>query len=176
MDDDTFAAAMGEVTPISQQKTHIIPSRKKPKPHEILAQREQYQQPSTRTPLFPQQRTALDDDKEPWTLRANGVSPVVMRRLAAGQPPVVMTLDLHGEYREPALRQLQQAIVQAYQEGKRVLRVIHGRGMHSSDKPVLKQAVYHDLQYGVCATHVLAAIPEVGSRGGACLVLLRRKK
>jgi len=175
-DDDAFAAAMGKVIPLSQQQKHIVPNPKKLKPHDVVAQREQHQQPPVNLPLVQQHTKPSHDQTDPWLLRANGVSQVVMRRLAAGQPPVAMTLDLHGEYRESALRQLQQAIVQARQQGQRVLRVIHGRGMHSSDKPVLKKAVYDELRHGSCAAHVLAAIAEQGSRGGACLVLLRRQK
>lgn len=172
-DNDPFAAAMRKVRPLSQQNKHINHHAKQVKARDIVRERTTHT-PSTST--ISHKKHAPDQQHEPWTLRASGVSATVIRRLAAGQPPVAITLDLHGQYRDAALRQLQQTITQACLDGRRVVRVIHGRGMHSSDKPVLKQAVYHDLQYGSCASRILAAIPELGTRGGACLVLLRREK
>jgi len=68
-------------------------------------------------------------------------------------------------------------VQQAMREGIRALSVVHGRGLHSQDnKPILKQAAYHWLREGPLAHLVLAVIPQPGSGGGACLVLLRRQK
>jgi DNA-nicking Smr family endonuclease len=173
-DDDTFAKAMSEVAPIHDGNTHVTTTRRRPKARDVIKQRRAAAPQSANSPSAP--RHAPASQPEPWSLRANGVSAVVVRRLAAGQPPIAVTLDLHGMNRDSALAALHQAITVACQQGHRVLRVIHGRGMHSSDRPVLKQAVYHDLQHGACAHHVLAAILEPNSTGGACLVLLRRER
>jgi len=173
-DEDSFAAAMSEVAPINYGNTHVTTTRRRPNAREIVKQRREAtpQVAPENSPL----RRAPASQPEPWSLRANGVSAVVVRRLAAGQPPIAMTLDLHGMHLESSIAALHEAINSACQQGHRVLRVIHGRGMHSSDRPVLKQAVYHDLQHGPCAHHVLAAILEPNSTGGACLVLLRRER
>jgi len=62
-------------------------------------------------------------------------------------------------------------------EKKRVLRVIHGRGLHSPDgRSIIKQAVYDYLRCGSLSGYILAAIPCLKSAGGACLILLRRDK
>ncbi|MDQ6979211.1 MAG: Smr/MutS family protein [Mariprofundaceae bacterium] len=173
-DDDPFASAMREVAPISSNK-HRQSTQQPPKARDVIKQRREAS-PQTAPINNSASRHAPASQPEPWSLRANGVSSVVVRRLAAGQPPIATTLDLHGMHREPSLEQLRKAIHTASQQGQRVLRVIHGRGMHSSNRPVLKQAVYHDLQHGPCAHHVLAAILEPNSAGGACLVLLRRDR
>jgi DNA-nicking Smr family endonuclease len=173
-DDNPFAAAMREVAPISDDK-HRQSTQRQPKARDVMKQRREAS-PATALNKHSASRHAPASQPEPWSLRANGVSAVVVRRLAAGQPPIASTLDLHGMHRESALKQLRNAIHTATQQGQRVLRVIHGRGMHSSDRPVLKQAVYHDLQHGSCAHHVLAAILEPNSAGGACLILLRRER
>ena len=110
-----------------------------------------------------------------WVLKDPGVSRERLRRLAAGCPGVDIELDLHGLSREQARAAMSDCIHAALADGLRVLCLIHGRGMHSSDgKPVLKKAVYDWLREGPYAGHVLAAIPRPGTAGGACLVLLRR--
>jgi len=110
-----------------------------------------------------------------WVLKDPGVSRERLRRLAAGQPPVDVELDLHGMSREKAWAALGACMCNALSDGLRVLCLIHGRGMHSSDgKPVLKKAVYEWLREGPYAGQVLAVIPRPGTAGGACLVLLRR--
>jgi DNA-nicking Smr family endonuclease len=58
----------------------------------------------------------------------------------------------------------------------RVLCIVHGRGLHSQGKPVLKEAVYQWLRSGSYANHILAAIPKPYTGGGSCLVLLRRNR
>jgi len=63
------------------------------------------------------------------------------------------------------------------QEDGGVLRVIHGRGLHSPDgRSIIKQAVYDYLRCGSLSDYILAAIPCPKSVGGACLILLRREK
>ena len=77
--------------------------------------------------------------------------------------------------RNEALAMLEAACGQAIHEGVRVFCIIHGRGLHSQGRAILKEAVYHWLGQGPLAHRVLAVIPQPGSGGGACLLLLRRK-
>jgi len=113
---------------------------------------------------------------EPWVLRADGVSAERLRRLAAGRPPVEMEADLHGMSREQARAALERAIGEALASGRRVVCVVHGRGLHSRGGPVLREAVYRWLAEGPYAASVLAVIPKPKTRGGSCLVLLRRRR
>lgn len=114
---------------------------------------------------------------EPWTLIADGVSQERLRQLANGRPPVDVEVDLHGMTREEAFGTLDHSMQQALTEQYRVLCLVHGRGLHSQDgRPVLKEAVYRWLAEGPFASHVLGVISKPGTRGGSCLVLLRRKR
>jgi len=114
---------------------------------------------------------------EPWVLKADGVSPERLRQLGHGRPPVDMEVDLHGLTREKAFALLDHCMQQALTRHHRVLCLVHGRGLHSRDgRPILKEAVYLWLAKGPFAGHVLATISKPGTRGGSCLVLLRRKR
>lgn len=112
-----------------------------------------------------------------WVLKESGVSNERLRQLAAGRPGVDFELDLHGMSREQAYTALSLCMDTARTKSWRVLCLVHGRGMHSSDgKAVLKKAVYIWLKEGPYAGRVLAVIPKPGTAGGSCLVLLRRKR
>jgi len=169
-DEDLFAEAMQKVRPM-RVSDKVTPRGKPPRPdrvrqasHGVVV--EQVVAPVVR-PRF---------EQEPWVLLADGVSREQIKKLAAGQPPVTMEVDLHGMTRDEALAILAQK-VKALQAGSgRVLCVIHGRGRHSQGRPVLKEAVYHWLREGPYASRVLAVVPQRGTGGGSCLVLLRRQK
>jgi DNA-nicking Smr family endonuclease len=112
------------------------------------------------------------------TLRglAPGVDREHLRRLARGRVPVDATLDLHGLDAAAARLQLRDACEAVRREGARCLLVVHGRGLHSSGGPVLKQALVEWLAEPPLGRQVLAfssATPEDGGTG-ATYVLLRR--
>jgi len=112
-----------------------------------------------------------------WILRSNGIAEDVLKKLGLGRPAVDQCVDLHGMTRDKALIALEEACDDAISHRQRVLRVIHGRGLHSPDgRSVIKQAVYDNLRCSSLSGHVLAVIPCPKSRGGACLILLRRDK
>lgn len=168
--DDLFAEAMGKVRRLPEPDK--VPAKKRPpRARDVtgLRSREAIVVPVTAS-------VALQATDQPWWLVADGVSRERLKRLTAGCPPVSRTFDLHGMTRDAALDVLGEGFATAISEGARVLCVIHGRGLHSPDgNPVLKQAVYHWLSEGLFSGHVLAAVPQPGSGGGACLVLLRRR-
>ncbi|MBT3318115.1 Smr/MutS family protein [bacterium] len=47
-------------------------------------------------------------------------------------------IDLHGEFRNDALVKLTREIAVFRKQGIREVEIIHGRGMHSENEPVLK--------------------------------------
>ncbi|MDQ6992798.1 MAG: Smr/MutS family protein [Mariprofundus sp.] len=117
----------------------------------------------------------VEQTEQPGLLLASGVSREKLKRLKCGQPPIARTIDLHGLNRDKALISLTEGVSSALANRQRVLAIIHGRGLHSSDgKPVLKEATYQWLSDGPFAGHVLAVVAQPGSGGGASLVLLRR--
>jgi len=167
-DNDLFGNAMRGVRRLQSE-----PRRQTNGPHPRVHQVNQAEQPSS---------TGLKDVRperlnEPWVLKANGVSRERLRQLANGRPSVDMEVDLHGMTREEAFSALEHSLQQALTGHCRVLCLVHGRGLHSQDgHPVLKEAVYRWLTESSFAEHVLAVIPRPGTRGGSCLVLLRRKR
>ena len=172
MDEDKlFAEAMSKVKPIAHEQ--------KKQPSEKPTVKKHVSLPVNRTPpafdTYPLQNVSLQTTENPWILKADGISRERLKRLAAGDPAVGLTLDLHGMTRDAALDLLDHEFLQAVSHKQRVITVIHGRGLHSQGKAVLKEAVYQWLREGAMARFILAAIPQPGSGGGACLVLLRRK-
>jgi len=168
-EDDLFAEAMGKVQPLAASNK-IETERLKKQKRVVFSG-------GARVKLLPTPQRGLSPETtdDPWRLVADGVSRDRLKRLAAGQPAAGVTLDLHGFTRDEAVKQLSLTFEAALLDGQRALRIIHGRGLHSQGKAILKEAVYHWLREGQFASAVLAAVPETGSGGGACLVLLRRQ-
>ncbi len=174
-DHDIFSQAMHKVKPIQQHAKVCIEKAK--------VQRAQYKNKSQYTsPKHSRMASAstdqrLHDTDDAWLWVADGVSRDSIKRLAGGSPPIGLNIDLHGYTRDAALSLLHDAVQQALSQQIRVLCIVHGRGLHSEGgKAVLKEAVYHWLASGPLAHLMLAAIPQPGSGGGACVLLLRRLK
>jgi len=167
-DDDLFGHAMRGVRKL-QSESRRQANKPRPQIHQSM-KAEDF--PSAGSPDVRPEKSV-----EPWVLKADGVSQERLRQLANGRPPVDMEVDLHGMTREEAFAALDHCMQQALTGHHRVLCLVHGRGLHSQDgRPVLKESVYRWLVEGPFAGHVLAAIPKSGTRGGSCLVLLRRRR
>lgn len=167
-DDKLFAEAMGKVRRITPANKVAL-EKAKPK-LEAVASAPRTQPPAQSKIIISSPRQG----EEPWVLRADGISRERLKSLASGRPPVERTLDLHGATRNEALGHLEEWFTQAVANRLRALCIIHGRGLHSEGKAVLKEAVYLWLRNGPFAHAILAVIPQPGSGGGACFVLLRR--
>lgn len=170
-DDELFAREMGKVQPIRRQEKVAAEKPKQRRVADSIVSK----RVRSAAAIQPGTSLSVQATGDPWVFVADGVSHERLRRLAGGRPPASMTFDLHGARRDEALELLEHGFGEAVSAGARVLCIIHGRGLHSPGKPVLKEAVYHWLRRGAFAHAVLAVIPQPGSGGGACLVLLRRK-
>ena len=170
---DLFAEAMGKVQRLHSEENKVSAVKKRrPRPTELVAEK----RITAGLLTAPARDLSVQLTDDPWTLLADGVSRERLKKLASGQPAVATTIDLHGMTRDEALAVLEDAFTQALADGLRTLCLIHGRGLHSQGKAVLKEAVYHWLRQGMLAHTVLAVMPQPGSGGGACLVLLRRRQ
>jgi DNA-nicking Smr family endonuclease len=100
-----------------------------------------------------------------------------LRKLRAGDFAVQAHLDLHGCTREEAKNLLFRFLEESRRTGKRLVLVVHGRGLHSKDQvPVLKESLRAWLSQGRIGRQVLAyatARPHDGG-AGAVYLLLRR--
>jgi len=169
-DEDLFTKAMSVVRPLAKPDKITV---EKPKPKRRPAQKRHT--PASALPS-PHIADELKTGADPWVLKAGGVSQEKLKQLGAGRPPIDIETDLHGMNRDEACSALVQMFDIALQKRARVLCIVHGRGLHSQGKPVLKEAVYQWLRSGPYRAHILATIPKPYTGGGSCLVLLRRDR
>jgi len=109
---------------------------------------------------------------------ARGIDRAHLDRLARGEVPVDVELDLHGLTEQDACSLVRAAIEEAHREGDRCLLVIHGRGRHSQDGAVLRDSLPEWLAAPPVGRRVMAfasALPRDGGPG-ASYVLLRRRR
>ena len=106
-----------------------------------------------------------------------GICPQVTRRLHQGHYAVQDYVDLHGLNVYEAGQVLHAFIQKAMANGRRMVLIVHGRGLTSPAEPVLKKKVYFWLTQGPLRKHVIAFTSARKCDGGtgATYVLLRRE-
>lgn len=131
------------------------------------------------------ERAVLDEllahDPEHWVesgedlaYRAPGLQDSAFRRLRRGTYRIESELDLHGMNSEQARVALQRFLADSLQQGRRCVRVIHGKGLRSSNQgPVLKSRVDRWLRRMKTVLAFCSARPQDGG-SGAVYVLLRQ--
>lgn len=107
---------------------------------------------------------------------ASGIQTSQLRRLRDGRIRPDRTIDLHGLRAKPARRALIDEVAAAIQADERCVLVIHGKGLHSSREPVLRNTLPDWLADPRLESRVLAFAPAQPTDGGrgASYVLLRR--
>jgi len=105
-----------------------------------------------------------------------GIQKQVFRKLKRGQYSINSELDLHGLTRPEAELELTDFISYALNENLRCVRIIHGKGLGSSNTgPVIKPLVNRWLQRRDDVLAFCSARPVDGGTG-AVYVLLRSKR
>jgi DNA-nicking Smr family endonuclease len=107
------------------------------------------------------------------------VDPAIMKKLKAGEITIEGHLDLHGHTKLSAEQALQNFILNAHALGQRMVLIIHGRGLKSSQGPVLKELLIRWLTTGTLSHLVLAfasARPCDGGTGALYVLLKKRPK
>jgi DNA-nicking Smr family endonuclease len=106
-----------------------------------------------------------------------GVDPAVTEQLHQGRYSIQDYIDLHGLLAHEAEPVLRRFIQESARRGCRAVLVIHGRGLKSPDKPVLKRKVFDWLTRGSLRAYVMALATARACDGGAgaTYVLLRRR-
>ncbi len=109
--------------------------------------------------------------------RAPGVTHQLVRQLREGKFAVSKVLDLHGLTAVEAEEALERFFQEALHRGDKCVLVIHGRGLSSPGKPVLKEKVRIWLEKGPYRRYILAYTSARPCDGGpgATYVLLRSK-
>ena len=167
---ELFRQLVGEVRPLSQDKIH--PYRQKPPARPIKRQEDEKQVlQDMMSDLF-----EIDEVEtgEELIFTRPGVQTSVMRKLRRGQFSIEAELDLHRMTAEQARQAIAHFLHQMGIDGRRCVRIIHGKGHGSFNKtPVLKNKVNRWLRQRDEVLAFCSARPVDGGTG-ALYVLLKR--
>lgn len=105
------------------------------------------------------------------------VHPEITTRLHRGDFSIQAHIDLHGLGVEDARNAFEIFLTDSITTGKKVVLIVHGRGLSSPDKPVLKTRVIEWLTTGPWRKWVIAFSSAQSCDGGAgaTYVLLRQR-
>jgi DNA-nicking Smr family endonuclease len=167
---DLFARAIGATQPL--RRTAAVPLTPEP-PAPIPVQQQRDEQRVLHESLSDDfdVGTLLDAD-DAMSFRRPGIGCDVTRKLRAGEWSIQRQLDLHGMRSDEAREALGSFVRDAWKQGVRCVRVVHGKGLGSPGRqPVLKAKVQRWLiQKNETLAFVQAKPAEGGA--GALLVLL----
>jgi len=120
-----FLDAVGDATPLGQRDR--LPVRPPP-PSPVRAE-----------VLPPEQKLSVEGDGQRYAARMAGVSHAQIGELRKAH--VEATLDLHGSTVDAGIASLQKFMLESRQLGRRVVSIVHGRGLHSESGAPLREAV-----------------------------------
>jgi DNA-nicking Smr family endonuclease len=105
------------------------------------------------------------------------VNRAVAKRLHSGEYAVQGHIDLHGQSVDSARLLVDQFLKDSITTGKRMILIVHGRGLSSPAEPVLKSKVIRWITTGVWRKWVMAysSARLCDGGAGATYVLLRRR-
>ncbi|MBO9649022.1 MAG: Smr/MutS family protein [Variovorax sp.] len=166
---DLFARAIGATQPLRRKAAvHLAPEPPPPLP----VQQQLDEQRVLRESLSDEfDVTTLLDADDAMSFRRPGINTDVTRKLRAGEWTIQRQIDLHGMRSDEAREALGAFIREAYKQGLRCVRVVHGKGLGSPGRqPVLKAKVQRWL---IQKNETLAFVQAKPAEGGAgALVVL----
>ena len=158
---DLFARAIGATEPLAPEPPAPIPVQ-----HQLDEQRVLRESLSDEFDV-----TTLLDVDDAMSFRRPGIGTDVTARLRKGDWSIQAQVDLHGLRSDEARESLGGFIRNAYKQGLRCVRVVHGKGLGSPGKqPVLKTKTQRWL---IQKNEVIAFVQAKPAEGGAgALVVL----
>ncbi|MGJ7501071.1 Smr/MutS family protein [Variovorax sp. ZT5P49] len=166
---DLFARAIGATEPLRRKAA--VPLAPEP-PAPIPVQHQLDEQRVLRESLSDEfDVTTLLDVDDAMSFRRPGIGTDVTARLRKGDWAIQAQVDLHGLRSDEAREALGGFIRNAYKQGLRCVRVVHGKGLGSPGKqPVLKTKTQRWL---IQKNEVIAFVQAKPAEGGAgALVVL----
>jgi len=139
-DDDlkAFREAVRGARPLAHEPRVV--HRKKPRPQARFRRADELSVLAESLTLSAEQLEVESGDE--LVFRRPGVQDSVIRKLRRGQYRVEAEIDLHGLIVDQARPALRAFLARAIADGRRCVRVIHGKGLRSGSRgPVLKNAV-----------------------------------
>lgn len=173
VEENLFADAMSGVVPISARGRDLAPAKPLPPARSAISD-------ATDEILFGKLEFSLEYTEEFVQGHVLGLDPVVVEKLKAGSYSHEAHVDLHGQNMEQAYATLVGFIRYAYQNDKRHLIVVTGRGKNSpGGLPVLRERAqswftrdpFKRVILGFCT-----AKPGDGGAGALYILLRRRRK
>lgn len=166
-----FRNSIGAVEPIKHVNKHLAkPAAPAPLAFQHLADEQAALQESLSDEF---DADSLLETDESLSYTRPGIGQDVVRKLRKGHWVIQAELDLHGLRRDQARDSLGEFLRKCLRNGKRCVRIIHGKGLGSVNKePVLKHKVRNWL---IQKDEVLAFSQATAADGGsgALIVLLR---
>ncbi len=170
-DSDLFRQAVGKVRRMDDDKTPPAKPDIKPIPRQLIADEEQVLED-----MLSDHYTVDLQPGDILSYMQPGIQKTVFKKLRTGKYRIDAELDLHGMRSTDARVSIQEFLAKAKDRRWRCVRVIHGKGLRSSNKgPVLKGLVNQWLRQrdDVLAFH--STPPEAGGTG-AVYVLVKSAK
>lgn len=165
-----FHEAIGPVRRLAETAAGPRPPPPSPRPRsrerdEALALEQSRFEPFTASPLGP---------GDLLEYLAAGHPPRLLRQLKRGQYAVQDEIDLHCMTQTQAESVLRQFLAEARRDGRRCVRVIHGKGLRSGEPGPLLKAMVERLLRLRADVLAFASAPARAGGSGAVLVLLAR--
>ncbi len=169
-----FHAAVGDVRPLPESgRVQLDGKPPLPRPLQHLADERAALHESLYGPIALQDR--LEGGDEASFLR-QGLAQSVLRDLRRGRWVIQDEIDLHGLNRDEARHALATFMAECLHDGKRCVRVVHGKGLRSPQKTsILRQLVRGWLMQRDEVLAYCQSRPQDGGEG-ALMVLLRAPK
>ncbi|MDX1518085.1 MAG: Smr/MutS family protein [Woeseiaceae bacterium] len=169
-DDDIFRRAVADAKPIRSEQRAEPPLRR---PKAIARFSRADEARALEESLGGDSDDAERSTGEALRFHRPSVSRRTMRRLSRGQYAVQAEIDLHGMTVAEARPRLAEFIAECASDGKRCVRIVHGKGLGSGQRgPVLKPSVNRWLRRWDAVLAFVSA-RQVDGGTGAVYVLLR---
>ena len=170
-DSKLFKNAIKGVKPLKQDS--VEPHRDQPKPIPISREADDREVMDS---LLSDHVTEEVETGDELLFQRPGIQHTVMRKLRRGQYAIEAELDLHRRTVEESRQLLATFLYNAQRDGKRCVRIIHGKGHGSVAKlPVLKNKVNSWLQQKNEVLAFCSAIPNDGGTGAVYVLLAKSK-
>ena len=162
-DQALFADAVRGARPLTTRDRVVVPP---PPPSPVRVEE-----------MPPEVKLSVEGDGQRYGARAPGVSLAQVAELRTGKVHLEATLDLHGVTVEEGVGKLREFLLESRRLGRRRVRVIHGKGLHSDAGAPLREAVVGDL-LGPASGLVRAFASACASDGGegATIIVVRGPK
>ncbi len=168
-DADLFRQTVGHLTPVKQDKVHHTKPRSN-----VRLQQNRDEQKVLDNLLSDQYLAEEIQPGDVLSYCVPGLQKSILRKLRRGAYRREVELDLHGLTVELARDALNQLLDEAKREGWQCLKVVHGKGLRSSNRgPVLKSRVNTWLRRCGQVLAFCSAPPADGGTG-VVYILLRR--